>query len=417
MYFIGVDAGTTVIKGVLYSAAEGRVTARAERRVAYRASGLRVEFDPEAHYADLCGLLRELGRGGKVAALAMAAASGNTLLLHPDGSAATPVISWLDRRSGEGPLPMLDGLTPEYMRRITGWPCVEEFPPAHLAWLAEHCPELYRDCLVGQSQEYLAWKLTGRRVLDPSGGTPFELIDQLERDYSAELLDRFHLRREQLPELVETGRAIGRLTPRAAADTGLGEETMVVAGSFDHPAAARAAGVTGVGELLLSCGTSWVGFFPEPSRERIVELELLCDPFLAHAGGPWGAIFSVPQIGRTVDEYVRRDFGDVAGFDRLAALSTTGEWLDLTAGYRPSEAARPDLARMVMNGAAHLLAERLDALRRRGLVFTRARLAGGPSRSPVWPAIIADFTRLEVDIAAADAGATGAALIAMEGIR
>ena len=72
------------------------------------------------------------------------------------------------------------------------------------------------------------------------------------------LADSYGITERQLPELVPSGSLIGTLKPELCGGA-LTAKTRIVAGSFDHPTAARAAGVTRPGEMLLSCGTSWVG--------------------------------------------------------------------------------------------------------------------------------------------------------------
>jgi sugar (pentulose or hexulose) kinase len=51
-------------------------------------------------------------------------------------------------------------------------------------------------------------------------------------------------------------------------------------------------------------------------------------------------------------------------------------------------------------------------LEAQGFNFTQALLVGGPSKSPVWPSIIAEITGLELSVGSAHAGAQGAALLA-----
>ena len=65
-----------------------------------------------------------------------------------------------------------------------------------------------------------------------------------------------------------------------------------------------------------------------------------------------------------------------------------------------------------MESAARLIAERIDALRAAGFQHRRAVMVGGPSRSPVWPGIVAALTGLEVVSGGRSAGARGAAMLA-----
>jgi sugar (pentulose or hexulose) kinase len=425
--FLGVDAGTTAYKGVLTDP-DARVIATAETRTTYDypAPG-RVESSAAACLAPVEALIRELAAAAPapVLALAISGAAGSTLNIDADGRAGN-VISWLDTRSAGHPPAPLAGLDAPAVRTVTGWPCVDCFPLAQLGWRREHRPEtLDRAAWIGLNTDFMQFQLSGRHALDFSTATTLHLVDQRRRDYSEELLGRLGIRRAQLSELVDPGRVIGPVTPEAAARFGLSPETLVVAGSFDHPSAALGAGVTAPGELLLSCGTSFVGFMPVAQRETIMaEPSLLCDPFLSSENGPWGAIFSVTALGRRIDDLVLRFIAPgheqpFAEFDRLArhaAERGTGGTLDLERDYEKSPLPdRAELALAVMNGAAAALAVHVDRLRAAGFRLTRGKLAGGICRSAIFPAIIARRTGLELEMLSGHAGARGAALWAAKG--
>ncbi len=424
---IGLDLGTSAIKGVLVRADNGQMLKTAEQPTRYRHPHPEwVEADAEQLYSDMAGVIRELAAAAPapVRALAAAAASGNTLLADAQGRPLTPVINWMDKRCAGKPPPALDGLTPAAVRRVTGWPCVEIFPLAHLAWMREQAPEQLRQAAhVCMNTDWLLFRLTGRWLMDHSTATTFHLQDQARRCWHLPYLGRLGISEAQLSRLTASGVAAGPLTAAAAAETGLTTETVAVTGCFDHPAAARAVGALRPGQLMLSCGTSWVGFTPFADREAILAADLLCDPFLSDQGGPWGGIFSVPAIGPVIDWYVDNVIAPgekdrLRIFDEAAAQARPGAGglvIDLLAPPRHVAGDRASVSRAVMEGAARALGNRLRALEPHGFRFTRAVLVGGPSKSPVWPGIIAEITGLDLSLGSAHAGAAGAALLAGAG--
>ncbi len=419
---IGLDLGSSAIKGVLIDN-RGKALAEsgAENRLLAPREGW-VELAPEEHYGNVCRALRELAAQapGGIAAVAMAAASGNTLLTDSCGKPLGNIISWMDKRAAQQP-GLLSGLDALTLRRIVGWPCLTSFPLAQLAWQSEHFPgSLERAGHVGMDTDWLIYRLTGRWVMDHSTATTFHLQDQLGRSYHAPFLEMLGVRPGQLSELVCPGVAVGAVLPGVARETGLQTDTLIVAGCFDHPAAARAMGVCAPGRLMFSCGTSWVGFVPCGDREAVLDAQMLCDPFLTAGGGPWGGMFSVPCIGATIDWYVRNVIapGEAAPaqvFDALAARSAPGAGglrIDLREPPRVPRAGRAEISRAVMEGAARLLHEKMLALEGKGGKFRQAVMVGGPARSPVWPGIVAEITGLEVEAGGRDAGARGAAMLA-----
>ena len=422
-FLIGLDLGTSAIKGVLTDGQGGELAeAGADTSFLHPHEGW-VEVDPEQHYRNVCRVIRELAAAapGEIVALAMAAASGNTLLTDADGMPLTNIINWMDARAEQQPPSALAGLTAAEVSQITGWPCVSSFPLAHLAWLREFQSDLYaRAGRVCMNTDWLLFRLTGEWVMDYSTATTFHLQEQASRSYYGPFLKMLDIPRTKLSALVPSGNVAGPLTATALHDTGLSARTTVVTGCFDHPAAARSMGVLIPGQLMLSCGTSWVGFIPFMDRQAILDAGLLCDPFLSDDGGPWGGIFSVPYIGRAIDWYVdnviapgendrMRIFNDSAA---RAAPGAGGLEIDLWEPPRQIDASRANVSRAVMEGAARLLNEKIQALHAYGFKYERAVMVGGPSKSPIWPTIVADITGIEIEVGNSSAGARGAALLA-----
>lgn len=422
-HLIGLDLGTSAIKGVLMDA-RGRVCAEAgaDTNLVHPRVGW-VEADPEGHYRQVCGVLRTLASASPngVTALAMAAASGNTLLTTADGVPLTSIINWMDHRGEQQPLVALQGLTPKGVAQIAGWPCVDIFPLAHLAWLRENRPEVYRAAgHYAMDTDWLLYRLTGLWRMDRSTATTQHLQEQTTGAYYEPFLERLGIPRDRLSALVDSGVPVGLLTEQALRDTGLSPDTLVVSGCFDHPAAARAMGVLDPGELMLSCGTSWVGFMAGTDRQRLLNADLLVDPFLSARGGPWGAIFSVPYIGRTIDWYIDHliapgEEDRLRVFNESAATAPAGAdglEIDLREPPHALAAARENISRAVMEGAARLVHEKLDALEAHGPRYTRAVMVGGPAESPLWPSIVAEITGVDVTVGKRSAGAQGAAMLA-----
>ena len=434
---IGLDVGTSAIKGVV-CAPNGALLAESRRtvRLIRPAEGL-AEMDPHDHYRTVCDLLRELAshcpKGDAVAAVSMACASGNTLLLDADDTPLGAIISWLDRRAAGRMGELLPGLDLSGVHRIVGWPGLDTFPLAHLAWLKHERPDMYRRASrVAMNVDWLGWRLTGAWALDHSNATPFYIQDQVGRQWHRPYLELLGISEDMLSPLMPSGIPVGHLTDAAAADTGLSTDTLLVLGSFDHPGAARATGTLEEGDLLLSCGTSWVGFYPCARRDLLLSQEMLVDPFLS-PGGPWAGMFSLTAVGVGVEwlieHLILRSVADRA--DRYGTFNTAAARAPRGAGglfinphhdaaYLEARAAalgaarRPEeIARAVMEGTAFEMKRKIDALVGAGLIPRRINMVGGPSRSPIWPRILAEVTGLEIEILHGQvAGAVGAAALA-----
>jgi xylulokinase len=318
---IGLDVGTSALKGILVTS-EGTVLAHAKKLTQLRnpQPGYH-ELDAEQHYRDLCEVLQELGENipekpaapdnpaeNQLVGLCMAAASGNSLMLDSQLTPLIPIISWMDGRAANQREETLPDFDYDSVLNISGWHWTDSFPLAIFAWYRKNHPDLYaaaaRYCM---NSDYLYYRLTGKWAMDPSTATTFYLADQRTATWNKPYLEAPDIKESQLSTLLPSGTDIGQITPQATEDTGLPLNVHAVLGAFDHPCAARGTGTLNPGEVLLSCGTSWVGFYVLESREKAVEAKFLIDPFLS-PDGPWAGMFSLPYIGQTVEWYARETF-------------------------------------------------------------------------------------------------------------
>ncbi len=427
-YYVGLDLGTSSIKTVLIDA-NGAIVAESSRSTTLIRDGAFIEFDAGRHYVNVCAGIRDvaghLPKNGRVAALSMAGATGNALLADAEGNAICNAISWMDNRAN------LKAFDADTVRGIVGWGCTTSFPLAQFAWLKENRPELYkkagRYCM---AFDYLYHRLCGRWVLDYSTATTFHLVNQVKRDYHQEFLDFLQIKRENLSELTDSGKVAGELTPRALADTGLKAGCRLVTGCFDHPAAARACGVKEEGQLMFSCGTSWVGFYPVRDRNIAIESKVLVDPFLSATGGAWGMIFSLPCIGIAIDRFIDELIAPECGkkYDRFNSLGASaapgadGLRVDLlgdiqTEMDKAKSHSAANIARAVMEDAANKMNGKIKFFAEKGLCSREIVMVGGPAQSPIWPEIIAQTTGCRIlSNKKHNAGALGAALLARSAV-
>ncbi len=428
-HLIGLDIGTSAIKAVAISS-EGEILrqAKACTELLYPGNG-RVEFAVGQHYEKVRTVLRDVARElpkGSVAAAALSGASGSTILVDEGGEPLLNAICWMDERARVERVDALEKIDPAEVHRIAGWPFSKIFPLANLAWLKERMPGEYsRKARFCTDIDYACHALSGEWAIDFSAATPTYLLDQLGMCWHRPYLDILELSEESVSRLVASGSRIGKITPAAGYSTGLGSDTELVAGAFDHPSAAIGAGVFSPDSLLISTGTSWVGFFPTEDRAAAVEKGLLVDPFMSHKGGCWGAIFSIPKIGGTVDSLLDKIFkgcnlAPQEKYSRMAELASAvhagseGIFIDLSSPpERLPACTEGALCRAIMESAAYMLRRMCERYAGHAGAFKRIVMCGGPSQSRVWTQIVADVTGIPLEIAGGQAsGAIGAAILA-----
>ena len=389
MTTIGLDLGTGAIKGVCWNQEKGVLKKVSERVTFNYPAPNCAELDASVYKEQIFRLINELAEAAdeEIFAISFAAASGNTLLCAADGTPLTPVISWLDKR--------LDWCPPEewQVRRTTGWPAIPMLPLMHVEYFRRNCPELLKNSVIAMNNDWITWELCGVHQLDRSNAAPFYFWDQEKECYAADYLKHYGITREQLPAVVPTGTVMGHLKKEFCRGN-LTACTRIVAGSFDHPAGARAVKVFEPGEMLLSCGTSWVGFYPCRTRDDVPQNEL-CDTYRSAAGGCWGAMFSIPEVGVEIEKFICDRFGKSS--DRYDKFND-----EALAGETPSRA--------LMCSIISRFKERFD--QHPGV--SRVVISGGPSEGRAWIELLRKMLGIRIDVAPwhSYTGAVGAAQIA-----
>lgn len=422
-----MDIGTTAIKGVLMSR-ESQIIKTVSGGYGYYSKGNKKLLDPSGFLAVCFSVIKSLAdgreKGDKILAVCSCCASGNLILLDRDDTPLTPVIGWQTTVSEEDKNAFFTKEEQDAFYKTVGWPLGCRFPALYLAAIRQHEPELLKKTkTVAMSAEYLNFKLTGKWGISVSMGTPFFLLDQEKGEYNRPLLEKLGIADKCLPPVMEKGTVLGCVLPQITEELGLSNDTKVVLGSFDHPSGAMGAGVFDEGEMLLSCGTSWVEFFPVRSREFALSTKGLVDRFMIH-GTPYCVMKSLTSVSEKIDSLRHHYLGEISHkeFDELArgsALGCNGLRFDFTEqDYKIADGhEKSDIARAIIESAAYLLKDNLASLEKCGLRAEKITMIGGISNSPVCVKIVSEVLGKPVKVANGQcAGAVGAALLAGIGV-
>ncbi len=420
---IGLDIGTTAIKGVIMTV-DGKVLKSVTGGYDYYGDSNKKLLKPEG-FLDVCfsvigGLAREIGPDDKVLGLCSCCASGNLIMLDKDNEPLTPIIGWQTVISEEDRNAFFSEEERAAFYYTVGWPLSFRFPAAYLAAIKLRNPELIdRAERIAMSAEYLNFALTGEWGISHSMGTPFFLIDQEKGIYNKPLLEKLGIAEEKLPPIYSKGTVLGCVTPDVAERLGLSPDTKVVLGSFDHPSGAMGSGVFEEGEMLLSCGTSWVEFFPVSSRAAAIATRGLVDRFMLD-GSPYCVMKSITSVSEKIDALRLHYLGEISHreYDELlrgAALGCNGLRFSFTdADYTVAEGySRSDIARAIIESAAAILKDNLDSLEKLGLRAEKITMIGGISNSADCVKVVSEVLERPVRVVNGQAaGAMGSALLA-----
>ncbi len=429
---LGLDAGNTVIKAVLFDST-GRQLAMSKRDgVSTTPAPGYVERDLNELWTNAAAVIAEClekadASPGAIAAIGCAG-HGNGLYLIDAAGEPVLAIQSLDSRAAaladelgaNGNAGKLHALSLQ-----APWPSQT---PTLLAWVRRYASTLYaRTATAFYCKDYVTFRLTGRRVSDVSDMSGAGFLRLPDCSYDQDLLEAYDLAdsRSKLPDLADPVDVVGHVTTEAAAATGLSEGTPVVAGLFDVIASALGSGAVDAGQASIIVGT-W-------SINQVIATGIVRDPriFMTSVFGKdrvmaiESSATSAANLEWYVGELVQRDGHHVDAFGMVNARAASVEpraddpyyhpylygsrlGSDRRAGFYGIAGWHHEghLLRALFEGVTFEHMRHIDVLRSAGLRFDSAILSGGGARSPIWRQMFADV--LGIPIAAAQCSETGA---------
>ncbi len=279
--------------------------------------------------------------------------------------------------------------------------------------------------------DFVAAKLTGNCVTEPTTAAGSLLFDIARREWSAELLSLFDVPADKLPPVVPSGSVVGELSAEASAATGLPASVSVVLGGQDQKCAALGAGIRpGIATASLGTSTAVTVLADAPGFDAVTKIP--CFPFVLDRVWEWEApLATTGGALRWLRDVIARDT-DYAEMDRLASASPIGAngvaFQPHLAGaasphWQPERRGRfsglslgtstGDIIRAVMEGVAYEIRLNVDALERLSGHLDSVRVFGGGARSRFWCELIAAVLDRPVQaVQRVETAALGAAMLA-----
>jgi autoinducer-2 kinase len=258
-----IDAGTGSCRAAIFDAGGEQVALaqREWRHVALDGVTGSQAFDTDANWKLICACTREALATSGLPAEAIAAISTTSMregiVLYDGRGRVVFACPNVDSRAGEEATELVASGAAQRIYDIAGdWVAITS--PARLLWLARHDPDAFAAVRhVGMLSDWVLYQLAGHHVTDPTCGSSSGMFDLARRTWSDELVAMCGLAPEHFPEVVEPGTALGKLTPQAAADTGLtGPDTVAVVGGADTQLALLGLGLKAGASTVIG-GTFW----------------------------------------------------------------------------------------------------------------------------------------------------------------
>jgi xylulokinase len=438
-HLVGIDIGTTGTKSALFGV-DGTLIDKQYKQypVLYPRQGW-AEQNPEDWWDALVETVRALvsknDAAGSTVAMSLSTQGGCLVLLDNEFRPLCPAVSWMDTRAGETSGLLMREITPEELYRMCGWPVIQGLGFPTVFWFRQKKRELFNKARYFASTiDYLNYRLTGKFCIDFTNLALMGFLDLEKRDICEKTLGIDEIKRENIAEIVPSGKRIGTLTENAAYSLGLHKEVIVVSGAHDQYCANIGTGSVHIGNCVLDAGTSWVLLaisdrlqFSEKRLRENQGLFGLIFPGIHPASGKYGLMTVVPFGSNSLNWY-RQTFRPDRSFEQLsddAAKVTCGSGGLL---YIPIASSRSGggaflgvdashtidhYTRAVFEGVVLATAIHRTLIEDSGLTINSMRMIGGGARSSLWPQIVADVLDMPVDLPEQrDAECAGAAILA-----
>ena len=441
-YFLGIDTSTTSSKALLIDERGEVVAVASSPHTLQTPKPLWSEQNPlewwQAVSASIRSVLEKAGVGGEaVIAVGLTGQMHGLVLLDEAGEVLRPAILWNDQRTQAQCDEIHARIGRERFIQITGNVALTGFTAPKILWVQENEPEVYaRAKHVLLPKDFIRLKLTGEYAMDKADGAGTVLFDLKARTWSTEVLSALGIQAAWMPPTFEGPEFTGKITPEAAALTGLKIGTPVAAGGGDQAAQAVGVGVVEAGIVALTVGTSGVVFAATPSA--LVEPEGRLHAFCHAVPGMWhfmGVMLSAagslqwyrdtlaPEM--SFDDLLKEAESVPAGSEGLQFLPylsgertpypdplARGAFIGLTLRH-----GRGHMTRAVLEGVSFGLKDSFTLIQNAGLGEIRqVRASGGGTKSALWRQILASVLEAElVTVNTAEGAAYGAALLAAVG--
>lgn len=437
-HYLAIDAGTGSGRAVVFDDTGAQVGVGQQEWMHNSEDGVpgSMAFDCKANWTILCDCIGAALRQANLGASDIAAVSSTSMreaivlydtdgqelwaCANVDGRAADQVAALKKRDAGiERHFYERSGQT----FALGAWPRLE--------WVRKNRPDIWdRVATMSMVNDWIGYRLSGEMSAEPSNAGTTGLMDLSTRDWSDDLIAAAGLPRRIFPRVVDCGETIGRLTAKAARETGLAEGTPIVAGGGDVQMGSIGIGVTDPGRAAVFGGTFWQQVVNLPQGRTDPNMKIRVNP---HAVAPLAQAECISffvgltmrwfrdTFGQThVAEAARRGVDPYQVLEEAAATVPAGSngiipifsdamnfgaWYHaapsfLNMSIEPGHTTIASLFRALQENAAIVSAENLHRVAAfSGLEISGpVTFAGGASKGGLWAQILADVLQREVAI-------------------
>ncbi len=249
-YLLGIDIGTSACKVAVFDRDGVMIdSASAEYPVYYPHAGW-AEQDPKDWYQGACTALNRIWEKGKVtpeniASVGLDGQGWSAIALDKDGEVLCKTPIWMDTRATKACDYLNQKIGADQIFKIAGNGMNPSYTTPKIHWYKESLPEVYEKTeKIIHSNAYIAYRLTGALTEDVCMAYGWHCFNMQKAVWDMDMAREMEIPEKFLPELVNCDEIVGKVSKKAAAESGLLPGTPVAAGGLD-----AACGTLGVGVI------------------------------------------------------------------------------------------------------------------------------------------------------------------------
>jgi xylulokinase len=415
-YLVGIDLGTSSVKGVLMDL-NGEIvsTEKQTYRIDVPESGY-AEQSPEIWWTSTVIVLECLLRNGNVdphsiAGIGLSGQMHGLVLVDKAGAMVRPAIIWSDQRSKE----QIDKINRVIRQEKTLDKMLNSvstgFAVASLLWVKENEPENYQkaDKLL-LPKDYISFRLTGEIGVEATDASSSLAFNVAERKWATDLIHQLGLKETLFPPCFEPFDIAGEVTERVARETCLKKGTPVVFGAGDQFMQAVGNGLISPGLVSSNIGTG--GQIAVMVDRTAYDQKLRTNTFCHIKPNTWNIQGSSLNAGLSL-QWLKSNIlkeNDVHLLENMAGKVAPGSegliFLPYLTGERTPH-LNPDakgiffgltlrttdahVVRAVMEGVVYALKDSLEIIEALGIQANKLVASGGGAKSRLWRQMQADL--------------------------
>ena len=427
-YYLGIDLGTSGIKGVLYDK-YGKIidSTLIEYNIISIKEGY-AEEDPLIWKDSLIKLLQYFGNKKYIIkGLSLSGQMHGLVILDKYDKPIRNSIIWCDNRTDLEKEDILKEIGFDGCKNITGNIPLSQFTLAKILWVKKNEPKIYNKIdKIMLPKDYISYILTNNFLTEYSDLSGTQLLDINNMNYSELILNKFDININVLPKIIKSYEIRGKITKEIEELTNL-ENVIVAGGAADQAASAIGSGIIDSNVISISLGSSGVIFNP-------------CDELKIYPNGELQTFVSANDkfynmgctngFGTSLkwlrNEILNLSYDEMSKLaEKVNAGSNNLFYLPYLLGERTpildndakgvffgikNTTTKSELIRSLMEGVCYGIKDSYNMIDKK---IKYAIVSGGGAKSDLYKKIISSMLNLDIYIIDNESSSLGAAILAM----